>query len=307
MQNRPRVRLRQTHDRRHYYDALLLVLGFVGLFAMIWASAYPGIFGFVLALLAFIGELLLIKGVFIDPNRLTIRRYRERLVAEPQTWLRVVWLSDLHGGGFRPSAWYQRIAEETRSLKPDIVVFGGDFVVDFVEGLKDLEPLRSIQARYGTYFLLGNHDLLDKPDEVRKFFGGMGAKDMENQSFVLKHEEREIEIAGVADHWYADPRLPARASASLPRLLLSHEPDVMLDLKEGEVDLVICGHTHGGQIRLPIVGALWPIPSALGRAVDMGRKVMHGIPLIISNGLGESDGRLRLGALPEIVVVEIGI
>jgi hypothetical protein len=82
---------------------------------------------------------------------------------------------------------------------------------------------------------------------------------------------------------------------------------LLLDLKEKETDLVLAGHTHSGQVRLPFVGPLVPVPAILGRAVDRGRKVVNGVPAIISNGLGESDGRLRLFSPPQIVLIEVGI
>ena len=90
-------------------------------------------------------------------------------------------------------------------------------------------------------------------------------------------------------------------------MTISHEPDAALDLKEGDTDLLLSGHTHGGQIRLPFIGSIVKIPSILGRKADEGKKVVNGVPVIVSEGVAETDIRSRLFCPPEIMVVDVGI
>ncbi len=302
------MNLRVSHEHPRAYDAFLVCVGLFGLLVAWFSFRFGGLMD-VLGGLALLGEVLLVYGVCIEPRRLTVTTFRRDLVVQPATHLRLIWLSDMHAGGFRPLSWYERIAREVHALHPDLLVLGGDFVVDRVDvsSLALLQPLKNLEARMGKFFVLGNHDEMDRPQEVRIFLEQLGYRDATNGYRVLDREGRKIEIAGIDDHWFGDPRWTTRTSKDIPHVTLSHEPDILMDLKEGDTDLVLSGHTHGGQVRLPLIGPLWPVPARLGRLVDQGEKRIHGIPCIISNGLGESDGRMRLGCPPQIVVVELGI
>jgi uncharacterized protein len=300
------MKLRESHDHPWAFDTFLIGLAIFGAFVMWWSFAAGG-FWIVLGVLAWIGECLLMWGVWIEPRRLTVARYREPLVPDPKTWIKVVWLSDLHVGGFHSPAWYERIVRETQALNPDIVVLGGDFIVYQNDPMHELDVLKEVKGRLGNYFVLGNHDLLDRPEELRTHLESLGFKDLTNRATRMERDGAALDISGVDDPWYGEPVLTPRPSKQIPHLLLSHEPDILLDLKEGDADLVLAGHTHGGQVRLPFIGPLWPIPAKLGKAVDRGRKIVNGTPCIISNGLGETDGRLRVGSPPQIVCVDVGI
>lgn len=301
------MNLRKSHEHPRAFDALLVCVGLFGLLVAWFSFRIGGVLD-VLGVLAFLGEALLFYGVFIEPHRLTVTTYRRDLVVQPTTHLRLVWLSDLHAGSFRSLAWHERIVREVHALHPDIIVLGGDVVVDRVDSttLSLLQPFALLEARMGKLFVLGNHDLMDRPQEIRTLLGQLGYQDFTNRQVVLQREGRRIEIAGIDDHWMGNPRWTSRTSKEIPHVTLSHEPDVMMDLKEGDTDLVLSGHTHGGQVRLPIIGPMW-LPAKLGRQVDQGEKRIHGIPCFISNGLGEAAGRARLGSPPQIVVVELGI
>lgn len=298
--------LRRTHSHARLLDPLLIAVALFGLLVM-WLTSRAGGVWDVLGALAFINECLLIYGVFVEPQRLIVTTIRRKLVPEPAAWIRIVFLTDLHAGSFYPAARYELIAREAAALHPDVVLLGGDYVVDRAEPIVDLKALSGIQARLGKYFVLGNHDLIDRPADIRRALTSYGYTDLTNECVRLEANGRSCELQAVDDIWYGKVKRFTRSSPSLPHLTLSHEPDLLMDLKEGDTDLVLIGHTHGGQLRLPSIGALIPIPSKLGRAADQGEKIIHGIPCIISNGLGESDGRARLLAPPEIVVVEVGI
>ncbi|MFZ2803703.1 MAG: metallophosphoesterase [Patescibacteria group bacterium] len=302
----PAFDLRKSHEHPHVFDAFLILLGVVGLFTA-WSSFRAGGFWDVLGILALVGEALLAYGVFIEPQHLSVVRYREPLVAQPTTWVSIAFLSDLHAGGFRTRAWFERVARETAALHPDLILLGGDFVADRVDPLDDLSPLTQLSAPLGKFFVLGNHDFFDRPQEVRAAIRSFGFTDLTNTSLAFERNGRAFELSGIDDVWYGNPKRQGRSSPILPHVTLSHEPDILLDLAEKETDLVLSGHTHGGQVRLPFVGPLWPVPTLLGRNASQGRFVRNGITGIISNGLGETDGRLRLMTPPQIVLVEVGI
>jgi predicted MPP superfamily phosphohydrolase len=283
-------------------DALVAIIGL----AVARLSFRAGGAWDILGWLAVIGEVLLVYGLFIEPRRLAVRRYREPLVTRPTTWIRIAFLSDFHAGAGIPREWWERVTIETNALAPDIVLLGGDYVVDHAESMKELEPLRDLKAPQGVFFVLGNHDHLDHPQEIRSWLVGAGFADLTNRSITIHREGHSLDVQGLDDHWYGAPVRVIRSAPGTAHVLLAHEPDIMLDLEEGMTDLVFTGHAHGGQVRLPLIGAPW-IPARLGRWADGGRKVRRGVPVIFGRGLGQERGRPRIGARPEIVIVEVGI
>jgi hypothetical protein len=300
------IDFRKSHDRSRGFDLFLIGLALFGVWAT-WFGVSHGGAWMVLSALALIGEALLGYGVFIEPKRIVVKRYREPLVRDPSVWLRIVLLSDFHTGSFKKADWYERVIQEVIAIKPDVALLGGDFVTDKHDPIMDMKSVTQIIAPLGKYFVIGNHDHMDDPQRIRDAVAAFGYEDLSNRMITVEREGKKLELSAIDDLWFGAVKREKRSSPSVPHLLLSHEPDVLLDLKEGDADLVVCGHTHAGQIRLPFIGPLWPIPTKLGRAADMGRKVMNGVPCIISNGLGETDGRMRLFSPPEITVVEVGI
>ena len=300
------MNLRSSHATPWAYDAALILCGLVA-FGVFFLSVGRGGLWRIIGILVVCALALIVYAAFLEPRILRVTRYREALVPDPRVWLRVAFLSDLHAGGFRKREWYERIVRETQALRPDIVVGGGDFVADLVEHVSDLSPLRDLVAGLGKVFVLGNHDYIDRPQSVRSALGSYGFADLTNGSITFVHDGAKLEITGVDDHWRGDPVIAKRTSADIPRLVVAHEPDVCMDLKEGDADLVIAGHTHGGQVRLPFIGPVYPIPSKLGRAVDQGRKIVNGTRLIVSRGLGEEEARVRLFCPAEVVIVDVGI
>jgi len=249
---------------------------------------------------------LLAYGLFVEPRWLKVQRYRESLHPHPSTWLRIAFLSDFHTGAGIPSSWWERIVLEVNALAPDAVILGGDFVVDRAVAIKEFLPFKKLNAPQGIYFVLGNHDFLERPQAIRTALIDMGFMDLTNRSIPLHREGKRVELHGLDDHWYGAPQPFTRESKNVPHILIAHEPDVMLDVKEGETDLVLAGHTHGRQVNVPFVSQWW-IPAKLRGRADGGRKMMNGVAYIVSRGLGQEAWRPRLASRPEIVVVEIGV
>jgi hypothetical protein len=298
--------LRKTHSQNFWFDLFLLAVAFFGA-VVAWLSFRAGGAWVVLGVLALVGEALLIWGSFFEIRRVTVARYREKLRPDVKVWVKIAFLSDFHAGSFHGPEHYEKIVREVQALHPHLVLLGGDYVVDRAEPIVDLECLKKLEAPLGKFFVLGNHDFLDRPQDIREAITGWGYADLTNESLKVTLEGRSLEIGGIDDNWFGRPRRLKRLASDIPHVTLAHEPDLLLDLKEKETDLVLAGHTHSGQVRLPFVGPLVPVPAILGRAVDRGRKVVNGVPAIISNGLGESDGRLRLFSPPQIVLIEVGI
>lgn len=294
-----------SRDRTRIYDTALVVFGV----AAIWA-AWIGIHraNWLLAIIAFFALACMLYGVFIEAKFFVVRRYRESLVPEPKTWIRLIFLSDFHAGGSHPASWYERLALETQALDPDILILGGDFVVDKPDHIADLISLTNIRAHIGRYFVLGNHDLLDNPSAVRRALTQWGIVDLTNAHLAVTKEGRSLQLSGLDDHWHGRPDVPPiRGLREVPHVTIAHEPDAILDFTEGDTDLILSGHTHGGQIRLPLIGPLWKLPCTIGRRGDRGRRITNGVRHIISAGCSETDMRARFLCPSEIVLLEMGI
>ena len=218
--------------------------------------------------------------------------------------LRLVQLSDIHmGGPDMPAARVEGIVARVNALRPDVVVLTGDFHggkwVDPDSGNLDdaIRPLAALRSRYGTFAVRGNHD---EPFWTPQVLPRYRMTYLQNAHATVG----PLTIAGVDDRstGHADVAAALKGIAPVrPVVLLMHEPDGFADVP-ASVALTLAGHTHGGQVRLPIVGAVFT-NTRLGYV--RGRYVAGGRTLIVTSGLGTSGLPLRRGVPPEIVVVTL--
>lgn len=240
-----------------------------------------------------------------------------RYVVTPPEWpagaapLRIVQLSDMHAATpFMTSDRLAKIVEQTNRLKPDIVVLTGDFVADMTLGARPLDsakaigPFRNLKARYGVAAVLGNHD---------HWFDESGSQaELRRSGIHLLTNAHErigpVVLSGVDDDFtgHDDVRVALDGlAAGVPVILLSHSPDVFPDVPKW-VPLTLAGHTHGGQIVLPVLGPL-ATESRFGRRYVHGLVHENGHDLIVSAGLGTTFLPLRIGIPPEIVEITIRV
>jgi len=245
---------------------------------------------------------------FVEPFLVTVKKYRLALVKKPERWIRVAFLSDLHADGWKGKRFYDRVVRKTQAQKPDLILIGGDVVEETASHLSEAAGLAKLDAPMGKYFILGNHDFMDDAAAVRRQLEAWGYEDVTNRVKTVSADGRAFDLVGLDDSWFGDPDLPlVRGGHKRPRVVLSHEPDVLFDLRQGDADLILLGHTHGGQIRLPLIGHVAPLPQAAPQWLDLGKKTWKGMPVVISAGLGETNLNVRLFCPPQIVLLEIGI
>jgi predicted MPP superfamily phosphohydrolase len=265
------------------------------------------------ALLA--GAGLLGWAVVVEPGRLVVRETRVRSAGwpAPRPPLRIAVLTDLHVGSFRNGlGQLDEVVARTNAARPDLVVILGDLVIHDVRLGRFVPPettaahLAGLRAPYGVVAVLGNHDWwLDGP-RVRGDLEGAGIRVLENEATPIDEGERRFWVAGLADLWtraVSIPRALARVPAEEPVLLLTHNPDVFPDVPP-RVALTLAGHTHGGQVALPIVGRP-VVPSRYGQRYAYGLVVEGGRALFVSPGIGTSLLPVRFRVPPEISVVTL--
>jgi predicted MPP superfamily phosphohydrolase len=224
--------------------------------------------------------------------------------------LNIAHLSDLHMTGKLSRPFYEAIVEHTNRLEPDLVVITGD-IAEKVMCLDWIVPVLSrFQAREGKYFILGNHEMkLPDIGILRNLMEEAGFVDVGSKAMKIDAHGAEILIAGSEVPWFgANPNLPpvSRPPSPFPspfRLFLSHSPDQLPWARDNHFDLMLAGHTHGGQIRLPFVGALIA-PSKFGFRYAGGTYFEAPTLLHVSRGLC-GDHPIRLNCPPELPLLTL--
>jgi hypothetical protein len=240
-----------------------------------------------------------------------VRRAELRLRGLPDGEVyRLVLISDVHiAGPDMPPRRLARIVDQINALRPDIVLIAGDLVSDkrvatrLYSMAEAVAPLAGLRARLGTFAVLGNHDHWRNAAEARAAFRGAGIRLLDNDAV----QAGPFAVGGLDDAFTGQDDLPRtlariRSLEGVP-LLLSHSPDPFPDVPS-DVPLMLAGHTHCGQIRLPLVGALSTM-SEHGQRYACGRIDEAGKTLIVGAGLGTSLLPLRLGAVPDMWLITI--
>lgn len=224
--------------------------------------------------------------------------------------LRVLLVSDIHvAGPDMPPARLQRIVRRAMELKPDLVLIAGDLVSDKrvatrTYSLGDaIAPLRDLRGRLGTFAVLGNHDHWRDAAAAATALKGAGIHLLDNSAA----RAGPLVIGGLDDPFTDQDDLRATLQAmknlgGVP-ILLSHSPDPFSRLPS-HVGLMVAGHTHCGQIRLPVIGALSHM-SEHGDRYACGLIRESGKTLVVSAGLGTSLLPLRLGAVPDMWLLRL--
>jgi uncharacterized protein len=246
---------------------------------------------------------------WVSGKRFAVNEERIWLDALPEAFsgLRVVQISDIHHGLFLPKEWLAEAVQQTNRLHADMVVLTGDFVTYSRANIDPAaEILGRLRARYGVLAVLGNHDFRVGADSVTTALRQQRIEVLRNQHTTIQFGGASLYVAGVDDYGYgADVR---RALRGIPRdaatVLLAHNPRIISLASRHGVSLVLSGHTHGGQVNLPLLGTVYGrSPERLRYKIGWDR--LGTTQIYVSRGIGTIVLPWRLRCPAEITHLEL--
>ena len=256
-------------------------------------------------LLLFIIILLAIYSFFIEPDILMVKHYK--INDNALRGIKIVFASDFH---IKPNQAKRlnKVVNLINEQQPDIVLSVGDFVNGHNKSMtmpvKDIiGQLKNIKTKYGIYTVLGNHDWWVDGNGITNILKTNGINVLVNSNVKVNAGSKEIYIAGVEDKTTKTPEIyKALEGTKNPVILLTHSPDIFPKVPK-EVNLTLSGHVHGGQVRLPFIGAI-VVPSKYGDKYSYGLIEEDNKKMIVTKGIGNSILNIRFNCVPEIVVIE---
>ena len=214
---------------------------------------------------------------------------------------RVAFLTDTHVAGFIRRAFYDEVVAQVNRFNPDLILLGGDFVTWKRHiALMAEELLTTLKSRDGIFAILGNHDYWAGGEEVQAAMSAKGVRFIINTSVVIRRDGAELPVLGVDEVYRGVPDIDAalaRVKAG-PRIGITHHPDLIDQLDDRRIDLLLCGHTHGGQIRFPFFGAV-VVPSKHESRYASGFHRVGSVLMYVSRGIGAIPP-IRILCRPEI-------
>ncbi|MDP9003043.1 MAG: metallophosphoesterase [Myxococcota bacterium] len=220
--------------------------------------------------------------------------------------LRIAQLSDLHVGTLTPRPWGLRWTKAANRRAPDLAVVTGDMVTSGTEYHADVaDVVGSLRAKLGVFASMGNHDYFGEGEPLISLLGNRGVRVLRNAGIVIERDGATLWLAGIDDTWTRRDDL-ARALRDRPTgattVLLAHDPESFDEAVAAGVELVLSGHTHGGQIGVPFIYR-WVGLANLAHRYRVGFYRRGRSALYVHPGLGTTGPPLRLGVAPEVTIL----
>ncbi|MBT3293594.1 metallophosphoesterase [Candidatus Peregrinibacteria bacterium] len=268
-------------------------------------------------LISFVATSILVYGSFIEPKIIVVTEEDIPLSLSQNITIAVI--SDIHIGPYSSKEYIERIVDKINHELPDFVFLVGDFVHTEDVSLEMLEPIQDLHASAGVFAVLGNHDQgrharffgkgytgSDRSEQITSYLEGLGVRVLRNEHEVVSLGTEDLVISGIDDIWTGHSSVEDALDESPEKttILLSHNPSVIDNKKSEAVDLIISGHTHGGQVRIPGLPLLRKIPISIDQSFDQGVFQLDGNRILaITRGIGETWTRFRLASWPEIMIL----
>ncbi len=288
------------------------------------------------ATLLFFGFSVIFYGSFIEPNiivtrhvSIDLRRPIETLDGQNAVTpkadgpIKIALISDLHLGPYHGKWFVNQVINKIKKSGADILIIAGDSVYDSANAASALKLFKTLPIL--KVAAMGNHDYnlefdgdLPSIDEKRAetVKQSLWSGDVKVLPNKYVHYQGRLWILGVDEYWTergAVKPLLDEINNDAIKIMVSHNPDAVKMLTDEKIDLVLSGHTHGGQVRLPWLGPIGKIPTKLGQSYDKGLFEITGrdgkttYKTYITSGLGTSGPRARLFNPPEVVILDINL
>lgn len=248
--------------------------------------------------------------VFIERNIVKINHYQIHLDNLPESFdgYTIAQLTDLHLGTLVTQSFIEGVVKKTNSLKTDLIACTGDYVQakNTTREIDQVWPLLSkLKAKDGVYSVLGNHDHWADTERSLYWLKESG-QDIRHKSKIITRGSDKLVIGGAGDYWEDQVNIDqafAHGTDNTCRILLSHNPDSIDTGFRTKISLALCGHTHGGQVRIPFFGA--PILPVNNKRYSSGIIATNKTKLFISRGIGWAIYPIRFNCYPEIAVLHL--
>ncbi|MBQ3020632.1 MAG: metallophosphoesterase [Bacilli bacterium] len=259
----------------------------------------------VLIYLLLIISLLGIYSIYIEPYILEIKEYKieNNLIPKSFDSVKIVHFSDIHYGTTVDLEYLNKIVELINKQNPDIVVFTGDFIdKDTKLSEKEIanirESLNKINSKIGNYAVNGNHDIKHLT-KFEKIMDGIFTVLNNEEHLIYHNDTTPISLIGLSDALETEVNYEIlKKEDNYYRIILAHEPDEFNKIKDNNFNILLSGHSHNGQVRLPFIGAIYT-PVGSKTYFDEYYKI-NNKEIFISNGIGTSGINIRFLSKPSI-------
>lgn len=250
---------------------------------------------------------------YIEPNYVRITKYyiNNSNFFFKNEKIKIIFAADFHCGIFFSVERVKDTVKKINDCKPDLILLGGDYIdrdKKFIEPC--IEELSLLKAKYGVYAVLGNHDCFTAEKKISDTINKTGIKLITNRGEWIHFEKGRLRICGVGDFWEQNQDLKKTLDIAGKNdyvILLNHNPDYVNMIGKSDlekIDIILCGHTHAGQVTL--FGVWAPvINTSSGTDFLYGKKRINTTDVITTSGLGTAIYPLRFFAQPEIVQIEV--
>ena len=265
-----------------------------------------------LVIVLLICNILFVYSTLIEPASVEVNNYSVNLFngTHNQVKLKIAMVADFHVSSQHDIDFLKEVITRLNEIDADYIVIGGDLIDHTEDEIPLLTPLLDIKDRNHTIIVLGNHDYgagwsnVPLANKLAEWLESNGFTVLRNENFAFQINDSRFCFVGVDSLWSNQIDLDKaynNLDSDCKTILLSHNPDVIFLLDDERVDLMLSGHTHGGQVCLPFIKPPW-IPSKIKERCGRGFYEINDRTLFITKGV---VGQIRFNAKPEIAVINV--